>query len=209
MAIYPDLPGPRRRAMIRDLAHLALLALFVWLGVRVYHDVNQLSQLGDGLAATGGEVRGGFRDAAAAAGNVPLAGGALSDALRAAGSATGGSAAALGHRGASSAHHLAVLLGVLIWGIPTLLMAVFVLPRRVLEARRLHELRLAVQGPDAERRRGLLALRAALTLPEDVLFAHSDDPARDLREGRYDDLAAAAFDFSGLRFPRQPGQARR
>jgi len=79
----------------------------------------------------------------------------------AAGNATGGSAVTVGHEGARSAHQLAVFLGLLIWGLPTLLLVVFVLPRRVAEIRRLQELRRIVQGPDAERLRGMLALRAA------------------------------------------------
>lgn len=204
MGIYPDLPGPRRFAMIRDLLYVALLAVFVWLGWRVYQDVNQLSQLGNGLASTGGEVRTGFRDAAVGAGSIPLAGGALASALRAAGNATGGSAVVIGHHGASSAHHLAILLGVLIWGLPTLLVVVFALPGRLAEARRVRQLRLAIHAPDAERRRGLLALRAAMTLPDEVLFAHSADPMEDLRQGRYDALARSAFEVNGLRFPRRP-----
>lgn len=203
MGIYPDLPGPRGRAIIRDLLFAALLGLFVWLGVRVYQDVNRLTELGNGLASTGGAVRSGFRAAAAGAGTIPLAGGTLASALRAAGNATGGNAVALGHEGARSAHHLAVLLGVLIWGIPTLLLAVLWLPRRIAEARSVHDLRLAVRGPDGDGRRHLLALRAAISLPDDLLLAYSPDPAEDLRQGRYDALAEAAFSAGGVRFPRR------
>ena len=207
MEIYPDLPGPRGRAIARDLLYVALLTLFIWLGVRVYHDVNRLTELGTGLASTGGAVLGGFRAAASAASNIPLAGGDLATALRAAGNASGGNAVSVGHAGARSAHHLAVVLGLLIWGIPTLLVVVLVLPRRVAQARQVRELRLALRAPDAERRRSLLALRAALTLPEDVLFAYSADPVEDLRQGRYDRLAEAAFAVSGLRLPRRPPPA--
>ncbi len=204
MGIYPDLPGPRRRAIGRDLLFIVLLALFVWLGVRVYQDVNRLTELGNGLASTGSSVRTGFRDAGSAAGSIPFAGGAIAGALRSAGNATGGNAITLGHEGAHSAHQLAVFLGLLIWGLPTLLLVVFVLPRRVVEVRRLQELRSAAQAPGAEGFRGLLALRAAVSLPDDVLLAHSADPVEDLRHGRYDALAAAAFEVNGLRFPRPP-----
>lgn len=204
MGIYPDLPGPRRRAIIRDLLFLALMVLFVWLGIRVYQEVNRLTELGNGLATAGGQIRSGFRDAATGAGSIPLAGGALAGALRAAGNATGGNAVSVGHASARSAHRLAVLLGLLTWGLPTLLLTVLALPRRVSEARRVRALRLAVRAPDAGRRRGLLALRAAVILPDDVLFSYSADPVEDLRQGRYDGLAQAAFDVSGLRFPRRP-----
>lgn len=205
MGIYPDLPEPRRRAMLRDLLSVVLLALFVWLGVRVYQDVNRLTELGNGLAGAGRSVQTGFRDAGSAAGSIPLAGGAIAGALRAAGNSTGGNAVTLGHEGARSAHQLAVFLGLLIWGLPTLLLVLFVLPRRVAEVRRLRELRLAAQAPGAEGFLGLLALRAAVSLPDDVVLAHAADPLEDLRQGRYRALAEAAFEVEGLRLPRQPG----
>lgn len=126
---------------------------------------------------------------------------------RAAGNATGGKAVAVGDEGARSAHHLAILLGLLIWALPTFLLTVFLLPRRVAEALRVRELRLAMQAPDAERRRSLLAWRAAMTLPEELLFAHSADPVADLRQVRYDGLAEAALELSRLRLPRRPPSA--
>lgn len=184
--------------LARDAVTLLLLAGFVWLGFRVKHAVDQLDVLGIGVADAGSGIRSGFLSAASAVGNVPLAGGVLSDALHSAAGATGGNLVAVGHSGANDAHHLGTVLGLLIWGIPTLLLLLLVLPRRIREARQLHSLRRALSGPDAEQRQRLLAARAVMTLPEDILFAHSSDPAGDLLAGRYEPLAAAALEAGGV-----------
>jgi hypothetical protein len=183
--------------LARDALTLLLLAAFVWLGFRVKHDVDRLGVLGIGVTDAGSGIWKGFLSAASTAGNVPLAGGALSDLLRNAAGATGGNVIAVGRAGTNGAHHLATVLGLLMWGIPTLLL-LLVLPRRIREARQLRYLRRALTGPNAEQRQRLLAARAVMTLPEDVLFAHSSDPAGDLLAGRYEGLAAAAFEAGGV-----------
>ena len=164
----------------------------------MYHDVNSLSSLGTGVTDAGVSVRSGFDTAAAAADNVPLAGSAISSALRDAGNATGGNVAAVGQAGVEDAHHLAVVLGFLAWGLPSLLLIVSVLPRRLEAARRLHYARLAMRASDAEHKR-LVAVRALLNLPDATLFAHTSDPGGDLLAGRYDALVAAAAESEGLR----------
>lgn len=160
--------------------------------------MDQLDVLGIGVADAGSGIRSGFLSAASAVGNVPLAGDALSGALRSAAGATGGQLIAVGHSGETGAHHLGTILGLLMWGIPTLLLLLLVLPRRIREGRQLSYLRRTLTGPDAEQRRRLLAVRALMTLPDDVLFAHSSDPAGDLLAGRYEGLAAAALEAGGV-----------
>lgn len=184
--------------LARDALTLLLLIVFVWLGLRVKHDVDQLDVLGNGVADAGSGIRTGFLSAASAAGSIPLAGGALSGALRSAAGATGGNVVAVGRAGAAGAHHLGTVLGLLIWGIPTLLLLLLVLPRRIREVRQLRYLRRTLTGPRAEQRQRLLAARAVMTLPEDTLFAHSPDPAGDLLAGRYEGLAAAALEAGGV-----------
>ncbi len=197
--VYPDLPGPRAHALLRDALTITLLACFVWLGLRVHHDVDRLAGLGTGVTDAGNAVKTGFSAAAQAASGIPLAGGAIASVLRGAANSTGGNIAAAGHAGAQSAHHLAVVLGLLIWGLPTLLLLARVLPKRIQEIQQIRGLRLALRGPDVQARRRLLALRATMMLPDRVLFAYTPDPAGDLLAGRYDRLAAAALEAGGLR----------
>jgi hypothetical protein len=197
-SLYPDLPGPRLQALARDALTLLLLATFAWLGLRVKHDVDRLAVLGVGVVDAGSGIRSGFLSAASAAGNIPLAGDAISGALRSAAASTGGSVIAVGRAGVNGAHHLGTILGLLIWGIPSLLLLALILPRRWRESRDLRELRRALSSPDAAARQRLLALRAAVNMPDEVLFAYSADPAGDLLAGRYEPLAAAALEAGGV-----------
>ncbi|MBV9802035.1 MAG: hypothetical protein JO130_02530 [Solirubrobacterales bacterium] len=91
-----------------------------------------------------------------------------------------------------------MLLGLLTWALPSLLLLVWFAPSRLREARRLAQARDAVRSADPARRR-LLALRAALILPDEVLFRHSSDPAGDLLRGRFEPLAAAQLEALGLK----------
>lgn len=204
MSLYPDLPGARSRALAHDVLVLLVLLGLAWFGLRVYHDVNGLSSLGAGVSQAGSSVRSGFSSAASAANSIPLAGGAIAGALRDAARATGGNVAAIGQQGERSAHHVAVVLGLLTWAIPSLLLLMLVLPRRVRQVRRLRAARLALRGPDAEQRKRLLAVRAVLTLPDQTLFEHTGDPAGDLLAGRYDALAAAELEADGVKAKSSP-----
>jgi hypothetical protein len=198
-SLYPDLPAARWRAMARDALILLLLLAFAILGFRVHDSVDRLAGLGTGLVQAGSTVKDALGSAASSISSIPLVGGNLAGALRGAGSATGGSVVSLGRSGQQDAHHLATLLGVLMWAIPSAVLLASVLPRRVAEVRRLRHLRLALSAPNAEARRRLLAVRAVVSLPEETLFAYSPDPAGDLLAGRYEALAAAALNQEGLR----------
>ena len=137
------------------------------------------------MVDAGSSVQHGFSSAASAAANVPLGGDAIAGALRSVGSSTGGEVATIGRTGEQSAHHLAVVLGLLMWALPSALLLALVLPRRIREARQLRQARRALREPGLEERRRLLAVRAVLTLPDEALFRHSADPGGDLLAGRY------------------------
>jgi hypothetical protein len=199
MSLYPDLPGPRGKAIARDAVVIALLIVFVWLGFRVYHDVDKLSSLGRGLVETGHSIKSGLSAAASALGSVPIAGGALAGALHDASTATGNTAVQVGRSGEQDAHNLAVLLGLLMWGIPSLLLLLLTLPGRISSARQVRRARLALTAPDAEQRQRLLAVRAVLTLPDETLFAYTADPGGDLVAGRFGALASAEIEAMGVR----------
>lgn len=201
MSLYPDLAGPRARAILHDLVVALCILVFAVLGVRVHDGVDRLAELGRGVSDAGTAVQSGFAAAAAAAGAVPVIGGPLGDALRQAGGSAGGQVAQVGADGERSAHQLARLLGVLVWALPTGLLLLLVGPPRRRQIQRLRATRAALNGPEAEPRRRLLALRAALTLPEDELLRHTPDPAGDLLSGRLDGLVAAALEDAGVASP--------
>jgi RNase P protein component len=192
----------RWRQIGYDLALVLCLALFAWLGLRVYHSVDQLTSLGRGVSQAGSQVSAGFTAAASAARGIPVIGGPLAAALAHGGSAAGGEVRSIGRAGERSAHHLATLLGLVTWGLPTALLLILVFPGRAIRAVRRARARRAIRAARSDEERRLIALRALVVLPDRELFAHTPDPAGDMLAGRYDGLIAAALD--DLRFGAGP-----
>jgi di/tricarboxylate transporter len=201
LKLYPDVPSKRRSTIFRDLALLALVLLFAWLGLKVHDAVNSLAVLGSGVKHAGLSVQDGFGSAAGVVKSVPLVGGSLANALEGAGKGSGGNVAALGQKGEDSVHHLALMLGLLVFLLPTILVLVIMLPSRIRQIRELGAANAAlVDTHDPERRR-LLAMRAAFGLSYLTLLGYTSDPLGDLAAGRYDQLVAAALDDVGIRRP--------
>lgn len=198
MRIYPDTPNERGRAVARDA--LILLTLFVlgWLALKVHDAVDQLAVLGTGVRDTGTAVQDGFEAAGDAVSGLPVVGGEVGDALRDAGSGTGGEVADAGRRGEERVHDLADLLGVLFFAIPASILLVTTLPGRIRQVRELNAAQRLLARPASEERRRLIAMRAAFSLPARELARHTEDPLGDLESGRYDALVAAAYAAEGL-----------
>ena len=199
MPIYPQLRGARNRALVADLASIALLVLFAWAGLKVHDAVDQLAVLGEGVQATGGAVQGGFESAADAVDGTPVVGGEIADGLRSAGEGSGGEVADLGQQGEDNVHRLANILGVVTFALPALLLLTRWLPGRITQVRKLREASQVLGERATEERRRLLAMRAAFSLPYGQLLEYTRDPLGDLESGRYDSLVAAALEDAGLK----------
>ena len=172
MRLYPQLPGRRLATLGHDLLLLVLLALLAWLGLKVHDAVDRLAVLGSGVKKVGGSV--------------PVVGDPVES---------------LGAEGEDSVHHLANLLGLVVFGVPALLVLWRLLPERISQIRRLTAASRVLQsGAEPERRR-VLAQRAAFSLPYAQLLAHTQDPFGDLAAERYDHLVAAALEDAGMRAP--------
>ena len=201
LKLYPDVPSKRRSTILRDLALLALVLLFAWIGVKVHDAVNGMAVLGSGVKHAGLSVESGFGSAAGAVQGIPLVGGSLAGALEKAGQGSGGNVAQLGQQGEDKVHQLALILGLLVFLLPTILVLVIMLPSRIRQIRQLGAANAAlVDTHDPERRR-LLAMRAAFGLSYLTLLGYTRDPIGDLAAGRYDQLVAAALDDVGIRRP--------
>jgi hypothetical protein len=196
--LYPDVPSKRRSTVLRDLALVLLVAVFAWGGYRVYQGVERLSVLGTGVTDAGTSVESGFGSAAGAVRGLPLVGGSLAGALETAGRGSGGNVAALGQRGEDQVHRLALLLGLLVFALPTLLVLVLLVPPRVRQIRQLTAASVALASSSDPGRRRLLAMRAAFGLPYGTLVAYTRDPLGDLADERYEALIAAALDDAGI-----------
>jgi len=197
--LYPDVPSRRLATLARDLLFVVVLALLVWLGLTVRAAVDGLAVLGEGVSDAGGAVRGGFDAAAEAVDGAPLVGGRLADGLRAAGEGTGGNTRELGEEGADAAHRLADVLGLIVFGLPTVLVLASWLPARVAQVRGLTSAARVLHEPESPERRRLVAMRAVFSLPYGQLLRHSADPLGDLAAEHYDPLIEAALEDAGLR----------
>ncbi len=197
--LYPTVPARRNATVARDLLVVALVLFFAWLGVRTYDVVDQLSVLGTGVVEAGTTVQNGFGSAANAVDGLPVIGDDLAAALAGAGQGTGGELAELGQAGVDNVRRLAWTLGMLVFLLPTVLLLVAVLPRRVRQVRALTAASVVLANPDDPRRRALLAQRAAFGLPYGTLLRYTRDPLGDLADERYDPLVQAALDDAGLR----------
>jgi hypothetical protein len=198
MRLYPDTPNDRGRAVARDALTVLALILLAWLALKVHDAVDGLSVLGAGVRDSGEAIQGGFEAAGDAVSGVPVVGGELGDALRAAGEGTGGEAAEAGRAGEERVHELADLLGVLFFAVPAAVLLLTTLPARVRQVRELNAADRLLDVSTDERRR-LIAMRAAFSLPATELARHTRDPIGDLAAGNYDPLLAAAFERAGLR----------
>ena len=199
MRLYPDVPARRAATLLRDAAALIALVLLAVLGLAVHDAVDRLAVLGQGVEDAGGAVRGAFESAADEVDDVPVVGDEVADGLRGAGDETGGEVAELGARGERAAHRLALVLGLVVFGLPAALVLWLWLPDRIRQVRRLTEAARALAEPEAPDRRRVIAMRAAFSLPYGQLLAHTRDPLGDLAAERYDPLVAAAFEAEGLR----------
>jgi len=198
MRIYPDTPNDRGRTVARDALTLLVLFVLAWLAVKVHDAVDALAVLGTGVRDSGEAVQSGFGAAADAVSGLPVVGGEVGDALRDAGSGTGGEVADAGRAGEERVHDLANLLGFLFFAIPASILLVTTLPGRIRQVRELNAGERLLGGTASEERRRLIAMRAAFSLPARDLARHTKDPLGDLETGRYDALIAAAYAAEGL-----------
>jgi hypothetical protein len=196
---YPELPSRRRRAILGDLAVVASIAVFAWLGLTVNDTFDDVASLGHGVEDAGNSVQSGFERAGGLVGEVPIVGGTLGDAFTEVGAGTGGNTAALGERGAAAVEDTALLLGWVTFALPALVVLLWAVPRRVVRVRRLTAAGRVLRDAQGEERRRLLAMRAAFGLPYETLLAHSPDPIGALAAGDYEPLLTALLEDAGLR----------
>jgi Flp pilus assembly pilin Flp len=201
---YPEVPAQRNRAILADLIVVGLILGFAWLGFAVKDSFDDLATLGRGVEQAGNSVEGGFEDAGGTVADVPIVGGALDDAFTEVGEQTGGTTAALGEAGESAVEDTANLLGWVTFGLPTLVVLLWAVPRRVTRSRRLSASARVLGDLQSAERRRLLAMRAAFGLPYETLLSYSPDPIGALADGDHEPLVRALFEDAGLRTPDSP-----
>jgi hypothetical protein len=150
-------------------------------------------------------VQSGFEDAGGLVTDVPVVGGSLDDAFTEVCAQTGVNTAELGEAGESAVEDTARLLGWVTFALPTLVVLLWAVPRRVLRTRRLSASARVLGDVGSAERRRLLAMRAAFGLPYETLLSYSPDPIGALADGDYQPLVSALFEEEGLRAPESVG----
>jgi hypothetical protein len=197
--IYPSQPAARVRTLTSDLLALLLILLFGVLGLKVHDAVDELAVLGTGVKDAGSAVTEGFGAAGDAVSGAPVVGDDLGEALGEAGEATGGPVEEAGREGEEAVHDLALLLGLLVFLLPTAVYVWQVAPRRLQQIRMLSAASRALSGELTPARRQALAMRAAFGLPFGRLLRHTPDPIGDLVTDRYEPLLEALYEDAEMR----------
>ena len=198
MRFYPDTADDRGRAVAKDALVLLTLFVLAWVALKVHDTVDKLAVLGTGVRDSGEVVQRGFEKAGDAASGIPVVGGDVGNALRDAGSGTGGEVAQAGSDGEDRVHDLANLLGFLFFAIPASILMIATLPGRIRQFRDLNATNRLLDLTSEDRRR-LVAMRAAFSLPARELARHTKDPLGYLAARHNAPLIDAAYDEAGLR----------
>jgi hypothetical protein len=192
MTWYAETPDLRRRQITVDVLVAVWVLLWLRVGLAVHDGVQRLAGPGVELQEAGTGLSGGLRGAAERAGSVPGIGGGLRAPLDAAAGA-GDLLADAGAAQQAAVGTLALILGLVIGGLPVLWALSRWLPSR---------LRWRRDAVAAGRLRGdvdLLALRAATSAPLPVLAALGPDPVTRWRAGDADaGRALAALELRRL-----------
>jgi hypothetical protein len=202
MKIWSELPRAQAREVVADVATVAWVGLWGYVGWRLYTFVAQFAEAGRVVRAGGrnlGDAGVQLREAVRGA---PVFGEQLGDAARRVFAAAGDPFIEFGDQVESFILVLAAILGIIF-------VAVLVVPwlmryfpwrwARLVRVRAAHRaIRGAPQVGEMQVER-LLASRAVHRLPWDTLLEYSPDPIGDWASGRHDRLARAELAEAGLR----------
>lgn len=199
MKLYADRPVPLANQVLGDVIVLVLVVLSVRLGLRAHDRVAELATPGREAEQAARDLAGTMRGSARSVADAPVVGGTLSRPFRSLAD-TSRDLAGTAQAYQDTVADVATLTGVLVAGVPLLLLALWWLPRRlhwVVEASAAS--RLAGGGHGAA---DLLAVRALARQPLTTLARLDAGVVSGWRAGdpaATDRLAALELDALGLR----------
>lgn len=136
MRLYPELTRPRARQVAIDLVVAGLLVLFAVVARAVHGAVQDLTAISRGFTDNAQGAHGAWSSAAQALGGIPLIGDRIGGALQDLADSTVGDAAATGREVTDAITAAADVLGLAALVVPTALVLLAWLPRRIDRARR-------------------------------------------------------------------------
>jgi hypothetical protein len=200
MKLYADLPGRRTLQIVADLAMVAWVCAWAWVGRLVHDTTMQLAAPGHQLESAGS----GFRDQMARAGDsvrdLPLVGDRVAEPFQRA----GGAGTSIEHAGTGLVDAVTSLANILAWVTALVPILVVGLAWVLLRGRFVRRATAAQRFIDSAADLDLFALRAMARQPMRKLAAVSDDPTGAWRRGdraTIRSLALLELRDSGLRPP--------
>lgn len=204
MRLYPDVYSRRFGWMIADLLMVVWIYFSVQAGLLVNRLVLQLDALAQGVIRAGQTFDQWIRSFEQ---SVPSGVPYFSDFLRRTAESlkthSGDSLISAGQAGSHAVHLLAMILAIVVAGIPIVLALMVFLPKRVrliYDMQGVHvTLRRALARPELTGQMlEILAGRAIYTMPYHRLLAYSRNPAEDWYLRRFEPLARAELESHGL-----------
>lgn len=177
MRLYAAAPARAARQVFGDLLLLAWAAGWAWAGREIHEATLALGRPGLSTASAADEMAGRFHDVEGRIGGIPGVGDELAAPFRGAADAAQ-SLASAGRAQAETVADVALLVGIAVFLIPLLFVAVLYVPFRIRFVRRASAAQRFV-GAAPE----LLALRALANQPLRALTRVADDPVAAWRAG--------------------------
>lgn len=179
MQLYSSSPLVRARQVTGDVVAIGLVVVFVVLGVGIAGFIGTFAELGRQLEEAGAGFQGTMQDASRALGGLPLVGGAASAPFDGA-SGAGQTLADAGRQQQDGVARAALVAGLVVAGVPSLVVLWVWLRGRIAFVRRASSTRslLALPGGD-----DLLALRALTGRDARAALAVAPDPVAAWRAG--------------------------
>lgn len=188
----------RRTIVLFDAAILAWFAAWIVAGFSIAGEVQSLGDLSDTLATAAGAIEE-TGDVLRIVGNVPFIGGQVTE-LAERIEQTGADARRSANATRESVDRLSRILGLAVVVVGTVPLAALYVPLRTAWARETRAIETALRrDPAGTQLREYLARRAVQTLPYAQLRVITEDPWRDIHEGRFDALADAELRRLGIR----------
>jgi hypothetical protein len=202
MKIWSELPRAQAREMLADVATVAWVGLWGYVGWQLYSFVAQFAEAGRVVRAGGRNIGDAGVELQRAVRGAPVVGEQLGDAARRVFAAAGDPFIEFGDQLEALVLVLAAILGIIfvaVLVVPWLMRYVPWRWERLQRVRAAHRaIRRAPQIGEMQVER-LLASRAVHRLPWDTLLEYSPDPIGDWATGRHDRLARAELAEAGLR----------
>lgn len=179
MKLYSDFPARRTAQIFADLVALTFIVVSIWVGALVYAAIAVLAQFGKTIEDAGNGFEQTMADAGETLGGVPLIGGGIRAPFDAA-SGAGTLLAEAGQAQQDLVMTAALILALVVAGIPILIVLFFWLRGRGRWARRATEARNLSRLPDGP---DLLALRALVNADFRELHDIASEPVDAWRRG--------------------------